>query len=116
VGEKPCGESMRNFDDNPYAVTNVTDDFNFPRQSGMPVHVPDYLVVSILMTLFCCQPLGIAAIVFSALANGEKNVGNFQNALNHAKNAKTCLLVGGIGGALITLFVLGICAMSAVFG
>ena len=66
------------------------------------------------MTIFCCQPLGIAAIVFSALANGEKSSGNYQKAMNHAKNAKTCLLIGVIGGALIILFFLGLGILGAL--
>lgn len=35
--------------------------------------VPDYLIWSILATLFCCQPLGIAAIVYAAMANSKKS-------------------------------------------
>ena len=42
---------MSDFDNNPYAVNNVTDDFNFPQNSA-PVNVPDYLIFSILMTIF----------------------------------------------------------------
>ena len=104
---------MSDFDNNPWAASNVTDDFNFP-QNQFPVNVPDYLVFSILMTLFCCQPLGIAAIVFSALANGEKSAGNYPKAVNHAKNAKTCLMIGVIGGALLILFFLGLGIIGAL--
>ena len=103
---------MSHFDDNPYAANNLTDNFNFQQQ--VPAQVPDYLIWSILMTLFCCQPLGIAAIVFSALANGEKSTGNYQKAMGHAKNAKTCLMIGVIGGALIILFFIGIMILGVV--
>jgi len=103
---------MSDFDNNPYAVNNVTDDYRFQQQA--PVHVPDYLVLSILMPLFCCQPLGIAAIVFSALAKGEIGSGNYQKAMNHAKNAKICLLIGVIGGVLLILFFLGLGILGAL--
>jgi len=103
---------MSNFNDNPYAAHDVNDDYNY--QHSVPVQVPDYLIFSILMTLFCCQPLGIAAIVFSAMANGEKSAGNYQKAMNHAKNAKTCLMIGVIGGALLVLFILGLGILGAI--
>ena len=92
---------MSNFDNNPYAVTNVSDDFDFQQQTS--VHVPDYLIPSILATLFCCQLFGIIAIVFSALASGEKSTGNYQKALNYANNAKTFLIIAAVCGALTWL-------------
>jgi len=96
---------MSNFNnnDNPYAADNFTDNSYGNFNTPVP-NVPDYLVLSILETLFCCQPLGIAAIVFSVLASSEKNSRNYAKAISHAKNAKICLLVGVIGGALIILF------------
>ncbi len=103
---------MSNFDDNPYAVTNATDDYGFNNQT--PVHVPDYLVASILVTMFCCQPLGIAAIVYSALASGEKSTGNYAKAMSYAKNAKTCMIIGVAGVALIYLCLIGFVILSAI--
>lgn len=97
------------FDNNPYAVDNFTGDDHAPI-NGPPQHVPDYLIPSILMTLFCCQLLGILAIVFSALASSEKGTGNYAKALSYANNAKVCLIIGLVGGLLI-----GLCMLSFVF-
>jgi len=95
---------MSDFDNNPYAASNVTDDFDF-QQGQTPVKVPDYLVPSILVTIFCCQFLfGVLAIVFSALANGEKKAGNYQKALSHANLAKIFLIIAVVFGALLALY------------
>ena len=103
---------MSDFDNNPYAVSNVTDDFNF-QHNQMPVRVPDYLVPSILITLIC-QPIGIVAIVFSALANSERVQGNYLKALNYANSAKACLIVVGVGYGLAILCGIGL-ALLGIF-
>jgi uncharacterized protein YqhQ len=92
---------MSNFDNNPYAANNVADDYSFQHQE--PVNVPDYLIPSILATIFCCQLFGIIAIVFSALASGEKSAGNYQKAMSYANNAKTFLIVAVACGVLTWL-------------
>ncbi|MEO5361699.1 MAG: CD225/dispanin family protein [Nitrospirota bacterium] len=51
-------------------------------------YVPDYLVWSILTTLFCCLPVGIVAIVFSAQVNTKVKVGDIAGARDSAKKAK----------------------------
>jgi hypothetical protein len=47
----------------------------------------NHLVTSILVTLFCCLPLGIAAIVFSAQVDSKHARGDYAGAVNSAKNA-----------------------------
>ena len=42
-----------------------------PGSQVAPVQVPNYLVQSILVTLFCCLPFGIVAIVYAAQVNGK---------------------------------------------
>lgn len=68
--------------------------------------VPDYLVWSILATLFCCQPLGIAAIVYSAGANSKKFDPDPSAALSQAATAKKLLWWSlGLGIAAVVIFV-----------
>ena len=38
---------------------------------GSPVNIPNYLVQAILVTIFCCLPAGVVAIVFAAQVNGK---------------------------------------------
>lgn len=70
----------------------------------MTPSVPDYLVWSILVTVFCCVPLGIVAIVKSASANSKKAAGDYYGALQEANAAKTWLWWGfGVGLAAIVI-------------
>ena len=50
--------------------------------------IPNYLVQSILVTAFCCLPLGIPAIVFSAQVNGRVQAGDIAGAMALSKRAK----------------------------
>ena len=50
--------------------------------------VPNYLVQSILVTLCCCVPLGIVAIVYSAQVNGKLAAGDIAGAQDASKKAK----------------------------
>jgi len=69
--------------------------------------VDDHLVFSILVTIFCCLPFGIPAIVFSALAKGKKEAGDYAGAKRDADKAQNwCIaaVIAGILGILISIF------------
>lgn len=51
--------------------------------------IPNYLVQSILVTLFCCLPLGIAAIVFAAQVNSKVAAGDIRGAMEASRKART---------------------------
>jgi len=51
-----------------------------------PVAVP--LAMAILSALFCCQPLGIVAVVFAALAMGRNSAGAYTEARGYSENAR----------------------------
>jgi hypothetical protein len=55
-----------------------------PRQT-----VPNYLVQSILVTLFCCLPFGIVSIVYAAQVNSKLAAGDYAGALDASQKAKT---------------------------
>lgn len=71
--------------------------------------IPNYLVYSILVTLFCCLPLGIPAIVFSAGVNGKIAAGDIAGALEASRKAKAfCWWSFGLGLAVSAVyFVIG---------
>lgn len=72
---------------------------------GGPPQVPNYLVQSILVTLFCCLPIGIAAIVFATQANSKAAAGDYQGALTSAASAKQwCWIAFGAGIAIFFLY------------
>jgi hypothetical protein len=57
-----------------------------PRAMGPPL--PTYLVQSILVTLFCCLPFGIVAIVQAAKVESKQNAGDYEGALLASNSAK----------------------------
>ena len=73
--------------------------------------IPNYLWQSIVVTLFCCLPFGIVAIVFAAKVDTLKAQGNIAAALSASSSAKTwCWVSFGIGLAVMGLYFVGIIA------
>ncbi|MBS1371292.1 MAG: CD225/dispanin family protein [Lentisphaeria bacterium] len=57
-----------------------------------------WLVPSILVTAFCCQPLGVVALVFAALATGHLSSGRYEEAARTASMAGKWLMWALIAG------------------
>jgi hypothetical protein len=80
-----------------------------PGYGGYPVppgSVPNYLVQSILVTLFCCLPAGVAAIVFASQVDGKLARGDYQGALESSRKAKQWCWISAVGAvvALVLYF------------
>jgi hypothetical protein len=72
-----------------------------------------YLVPAILVTIFCCLPPGIAAIVYAAQVNSKLELGDVAGARNASRNARlwcwVSFAIGAFGAvAYLVLFLLGI--------
>jgi hypothetical protein len=66
---------------------------------------------AILVTLFCCLPFGIVAIVKASEASSASSVGDHRRAIAAAESAKTwCGLSFGLGIAVTVIYVLVIAA------
>lgn len=78
-----------------------------PQMAGQPIGtVPNYLVQSILVTLFCCLPLGIVAIVFAAQVNSKLAVGDIYGAQEASDKAKMwCWWSFGLGLAGVVIYI-----------
>ena len=50
--------------------------------------IPNYLVQSILVTIFCCMPLGVAAIIFSTQVNSKLQTGDVAGAMDASSKAR----------------------------
>ncbi len=74
----------------------------------------NYLVESILVTIFCCLPLGIAGIVFASQVNTKFDVGDIAGANKASKDAKKWMIWGLISSAVV--FVLYIIFVIAIAG
>ena len=68
---------------------------------------PNYLAFAIIVTILCCQILGIVSIVFAAQVNSKWNAGDYEGAISASKNAKLWAWVAFASGfAIITIVVL----------
>ena len=74
--------------------------------SGVPVAtIPNYLVQSIIVTLCCCLPLGVVAIIFSAQVNSKLAAGDIAGAQEASSKAKLFAWLGfGIGLVVIIIW------------
>ena len=79
-----------------------------PGVSGSPSkQIPNYLVQAILVTIFCCLPFGIPAIVFAAQVNGKIAAGDYAGAVESSNKAKTwCWISFGVGLAAGIIYML----------
>ncbi|MBQ1222438.1 MAG: CD225/dispanin family protein [Alistipes sp.] len=77
----------------------------------------NYLVWSILATLLCCLPLGIAAIIYSVRVDSEWSAGHHEEAVRASGLAKKLVLVSVFGAvalfALYFLFIVVIASANA---
>lgn len=69
--------------------------------AGPHQNVPNHLVFAILVTLFCCLPLGIVAIINATQVNSKLAIGDIQGAMLASKQARTWSIVGLCGGVVI---------------
>jgi hypothetical protein len=69
--------------------------------------IPNYLDQAILVTIFCCLPFGIPAIVFAAQVNKKLAIGDYDGALKNSKKAKTwCWISCWVGLGFLIIFLL----------
>lgn len=79
------------------------------------VSVPNYMVQSILATLFCCVPFGIVSIVYAAKVNTLVSAGDLSGAREASGKARMwCWISFGVGLAIGLLYIL-IMAFAQVF-
>ncbi len=78
---------------------------------AMGQRIPNYLWQSIVVTVLCCMPFGIPAIVFAAKVDGLQARGDIQGAIAASNSAKTwCWVSFGCGLAFIAIYVVAIFA------
>lgn len=85
-------------------------------------NIPNYLWQSIVVTILCCLPLGIPAIIFASKVNGYVVNGQIQEAKAASAKAKMwCWISFGIGiassivGILMQVLAIGAAASSGAY-
>ncbi len=81
-----------------------------------PAPVKSFLAPAILVTIFCCWPFGIPAIVFAARTNAAINKGDLKLAAENSAKAKTWTLVSFIVGLVVGLIYFLISVIGAACG
>ena len=77
-------------------------------QPVKPVSGTPYMIFAIITTLFCCLPLGIAAIVFASKINPLQKAGDYAGAQEEAKKAKLATIIGMVFGGIVSIIYIGI--------
>lgn len=76
--------------------------------------IPNYLWQSIVVTVLCCVPFGIPAIVFAAKVDGLKARGDIAGALDASKKAKMWTWIAfGCGLTFGLIYIIGMIAAGA---
>ena len=71
--------------------------------AGPQINQTPYLVCSILVTLLCCLPLGVAGIIFATKINSALMNGDYAAAQAAAKKSKLFSIIGAAGGLLFLI-------------
>lgn len=111
---RKCGTQN---DDNAYKCMKCEEFLQQTVSVGTsPKRIPNYLAQSILVTLFCCLPLGIPALVFAAQVNGKVQAGDIPGAMESSRKAKVWswwsfgVSLGGVILYYLFIFLLAIIA------
>ena len=75
-----CAMPLANPYEAPQAASGYSD---YP-----PSNIQTYLAQSILVTLFCCLPFGVVAIVYAAQASGKLSAGDYYGALGRGEQCE----------------------------
>lgn len=88
-----------------------------PSQPMPPAKPKNWLVESILITICCCLPFGIVAIIQAANVDSRYRMGDFEGAEQAAAEARKWVMYGLIAGlvanGLLFLFYMGMFLFSA---
>jgi hypothetical protein len=80
--------------DDDYEDRRRYEDVDFRRGE----EIPNYLVQSILVTLLCCWPAGLVAIINAAKVSSLVSAGNYEEARRASDTARTWCIISFVGG------------------
>jgi hypothetical protein len=87
-----------------------------PPPAGGSATVPNYLVPAII-SIFCCWPLAIPAIIFATQVNGKVAAGDIAGAQDASKKAKMFSFIaiglGLLAGVIYVIWIVFIVGLSA---
>lgn len=96
------------------AASEATEVEASPQSPGAPP--PNNLVLAILVTILCCWPLGIPAIIFAAQVNSKFAQGDYAGAEDSSKKAKMWSIIALCAGLLVGLLYILLMMVGALAG
>ncbi len=119
-----CRKCGANNNDNAYKCVQCGDVLQDVRQVQPVQELPEvasHLALAILVTIFCCLPLGIVSIVYAAQVNSKLESGNYNGAADCSRKAAIWgWSAFGIGIAWILIYagmmIIGLIAQHRNFG
>ena len=92
------------------SVKKIMEDSNLIR----PPKPDNYLVWAILTTILCCLPFGIVSIVYATKVDNLYYAGQYEEAQEKAKSAKTWAIVAAGSGLLFLVLYMIVVVMLGV--
>ena len=90
-----------------------------PPAGGGSAEVPNYLVPAII-SIFCCWPLAIPALIFATRVNSSVAAGNMAEAQENSAKAKKFMklafIIGGICWVLLIIFYVAMFGIAIIAG
>lgn len=83
-----------------------------PRFDAVPA-IDNYLIPAVLVTLCCCLPGGIVAIVYAAQVNSKAAAGDIAGAMEASRKAKLWTWISAGAGIVISLIYAAVMAFMA---
>jgi hypothetical protein len=76
-----------------------------PAYGGWPAgpRPKNYLIEAIFVTLCCCLPLGIAAIVYASRVDPTYHSGNYAASVQASNQARSYVIMGLVGGLIASI-------------
>lgn len=98
-----CPKCARPTDDDAVRCSNCKEVLRLDLSGNE--EVPNYLILSILVSIFCCTPFGLVSLFFAIRANNLVKKGDRTGALLAAKRAKATLLFTLAAGLIFMVIV-----------
>lgn len=100
----------------PPSYTPAQQSYTPPPPPRPPVgeQIPNYLWQSIVVTLCCCLPLGVVAIIFAAQVNSKLAAGDVAGARDASDKAKLFCWIG-FGLGIVANIIMGLMYGAAFF-
>ncbi len=96
---------------------SVAPQYAPPPPPPAPINtISNYLVPSIIVTLCCCVPFGIVAIVYAAQVNTKLAAGDVAGAQESSRLAKMWTWIAFGSGVLIAVIYAGLVGVGALAG